>query len=151
MGTSPPTRKVLLPFREASTGNLCRTFDRPIRVPSQDINHLAPCYAPLGARFQHAIDFVAECGQSDNFVIDGDQMRFGYGINGILAGQNALDDLDHGLMPIGRPRVKCSFVMRGDNIDKQVARCLFAVDFEFVQGNEKRFAKYQGPPSQRLH
>jgi len=106
MGTSPPTRKVLLPFREASTGNLCRTFDRPIRVPSQDINHLALCYAPLGARFEHAIDFVAECGQSDNFVIDGDQMRFGYGIDGILAGQNALDDLHHRLMPIGRRRVK---------------------------------------------
>jgi hypothetical protein len=62
----------------------------------------------------------------------------------ILAGQNALDDLDHCLMPIGRPRVKCSFVMRGDNIDKQVARFLFADDLEFAQGNEKRFANTKG-------
>jgi hypothetical protein len=52
--------------------------------PSAEPRHqsLALCYAPLGARFEHAIDFVAECGQSDNFVVDGDQMRFGYGIDG---------------------------------------------------------------------
>ena len=65
-------------------GAVChnQTFDRSIRMASQDIDHLTLCYAPLGARFEHAIDFVAECGQSGNFVIDGDQMRFGYGIDG---------------------------------------------------------------------
>jgi hypothetical protein len=63
----------------------------------------------------------------------------------VLAGQNALDDLDHCPMPLGCLRVKSSFAMRGGNIGKQVAHFLFADDFAFAT------RKCLGPPSRRLH
>jgi hypothetical protein len=58
------------------------TLGRSIGIASQDIDHFALRYPPLRARFEHAIDLGPECSQPGNFVLDGDEMRFGYGIDG---------------------------------------------------------------------
>ena len=50
-------------------------------MASQDIDDFALGDAPLGARFEHAIYLGPECCQPSNFVVDGDQMRIGYGIH----------------------------------------------------------------------
>ena len=57
----------------------------------------------------------------------------------ILAGENALDDSDHCLMPLGCLAQSSLVVLRG-NVGKQTARVLFADDFELCQGNEERLA-----------
>ena len=51
-------------------------------MASQDIDYFALRYPPLGARFEHAIDLGPECCQPSNFIVDGDEMRLGYGIHG---------------------------------------------------------------------
>jgi hypothetical protein len=44
----------------------------------------------------------------------------------ILAGENALGDFDHRLMPLGRLRRKSSLVVLRGNVSKRIARVLFA-------------------------
>ena len=58
-----------------------RLSGRSILMASQDIDYFALRYASLGARFEHAIDLGPECCQPSNFVVDGEQMRLGYGIH----------------------------------------------------------------------
>jgi hypothetical protein len=56
----------------------------------------------------------------------------------VLAGEDALNNRDHGLMPVWRQRSSGSFAVRGDYIRKQVTRVLFADDLEVRQGNKER-------------
>jgi hypothetical protein len=58
----------------------------------------------------------------------------------VLAGEDALDDLDHRLMLLGRLRDASSFAVRCGDIDKQIARVAFADDVEISQRQKERLA-----------